>query len=430
MSHKANRKIKVDALSRIEGEARLQIVYKEGKISAVKLNVLEAPRLFEAILRGRHFHEAPDITARICGICPVAHQLSAVQAIESAFEIPLPSQIRNLRRLMLYGEWIESHCLHIFMLQAPDFLGYPDALTMAADYPELVRSGLKLKQIGNEIVSLIGGREIHPVTMRPGGFYRQQKPQELTPLAEKLRLAIDASIQTVYWAAQLPFPQLASTHQYVSLKHSDEYPIDRGSLISNSGFDIPSAHFSQVISEEQVDYSPALHSSCSNAGHYLVGPMARYNLSFDYLSTVARQTAIAAGLSPPIHNPFQSVAIRAVELLHACNEALDIIQNHKVITTTIPPIKPRASIGHSCTEAPRGTLHHRYQFDDQGIIIEAQIIPPTSQNQKAIEIDLLHFAEANEHMPEDELLHYLEQVVRNHDPCISCATHIIRTPLL
>ncbi|HEX6543371.1 MAG TPA: Ni/Fe hydrogenase subunit alpha [Ktedonobacterales bacterium] len=423
----ASRKtIKVGYLARVEGEGGIFIRVSNGQVREVKLRIFEPPRFFEAFLRGRMYTEAPDITARICGICPVAYQMSAVHAMEAALGVRVEGQLRALRRLLYCGEWIESHILHIYMLHAPDFLGYPDAIRMAQDYPDVVKRGLELKKIGNAIIALLGGREVHPINVRVGGFYRVPTRRELAPLAEQLKWARDAALETVRWTATLPYADFNRDYTFVALRHPAEYPFNEGRIVSNRGLDITSDEYEQHFSEEHVDYSNALHSTLRGSGAYFVGPMARYSLNFDQLSPLAQEAARAAGLGSVCRNPFQSIIVRAIETLYACDEALRIIEAYEQPDAPSVECVPRSGTGTACTEAPRGLLYHRYRLDETGQILDAKIVPPTSQNQKIIEEDLTSFVTQSIALPEDELTSRCEQTVRNYDPCISCATHFLR----
>ncbi|HWB54610.1 MAG TPA: Ni/Fe hydrogenase subunit alpha [Tepidisphaeraceae bacterium] len=418
--------IKVDYLARVEGEGALTVKIKRGQVSDVKLRIFEPPRFFEAFLRGRKFSEVPDITARICGICPVAYQMSSCHALEDAFGVKVEGPLRELRRLLYCGEWIESHVLHVYMLHAPDFLGYEDSIRMAADHPDEVKRGLQLKKIGNEIVTLVGGREIHPINVRVGGFYKVPSKAEMARLAEKLKWARDAALETVRWVATLNFPSLERDYEFVALRHPNEYPFNEGRLVSDKGLDIAVRDYEQYFAEEHVQHSNALHSVMKERGAYFVGPLARYNLNFDKLSALAQQAAHDAGLGSRCRNPFQSIIIRSVETLYACDEALRIIDAYEMPDRPYVDVEPTAGAGFGCTEAPRGILYHRYRVNDQGLIVDAKIVPPTSQNQKTIEDDLRGFVTSNVEMPTDQLQWRCEQAVRNYDPCISCATHFLK----
>jgi sulfhydrogenase subunit alpha len=425
-SSNKSKTIKVDCLARVEGEGSLYVRVREGRVVDVKFKIFEPPRFFEALLRGRNYSEVPDITARICGICPIAYQMSSCHAIEDALGIKVGGPLRALRRLIYCGEWIESHALHVFMLHAPDFLGYADAIQMAKDHSRVVQRGLQLKKAGNELVTLLGGREIHPINVRIGGFYKVPARSELGPVAERLKWAREAALETVRWAAHLPFPAIERDYEFVALRHDSEYPFNEGRIVSNKGLEIDVRDYDAHFLEEHVSHSNALHCLLKGRGAYLVGPLARYQLNFDRLSPWVREAAREAGLGPACRNPFQSIVVRSLEILYACDEALRIIQEYQMPETAAIEVQPRAGTGYGCTEAPRGILYHRYQLDDAGVIVDAKIVPPTSQNQKMIEEDLWQLASQSLQLPEDQLAWQCEQAIRNHDPCISCATHFLK----
>ena len=425
------RTLKVDYLARVEGEGGLYVKLRNGHVADVKLNIFEPPRFFEALLRGRRAEEAPDITARICGICPVAYQMSAVHALESIFGVKVEGALRELRRLLYCGEWIESHALHVYMLHAPDFLGYPDAIQLAKDHADVVKRGLRLKKIGNKILQAVGGREVHPVNVKVGGFYRAPGRAELTALVEDLQWAREAAVETVRFVAQLPFPDFEQDYVFVALRHPSEYPLNEGRLVSNKALDtkaldISVDQYEHFFAEEHVEHSNALHSTLKNVGAYLVGPQARYSLNFDRLSPLAREAAREAGLGTACKNPFQSIVVRSVEMVYACDEALRIIDAYEPPAESSVEFHACAGIGYGCTEAPRGILYHRYRIGDDGLILDCKIVPPTSQNQKRIEEDIAHFVTNNISLPFDDLQWKCEQAIRNYDPCISCATHFLK----
>jgi len=418
--------IKVDYLARVEGEGALYVKISRGRVADVKLKIFEPPRFFEALLRGRRYDEAPDITSRICGICPVAYQMSAAHAMEDAFGLRVGGQLRALRRLLYCGEWIESHMLHVYMLHAPDFLGYTDVIAMAHDHADVVKGGLEMKRAGNAVIALLGGREIHPINARVGGFYRAPTKRELAPLAEQLKRGRDAALEAVRWTARLPFPDFERDYTFVALRHPDEYPINEGRLVSNTGLDIAVREYDGRFHEIHVAHSNALHSVLNDGVAYFAGPLARYNLNFDRLSPLAQEAARAAGLGPTCRNPFQSIIVRSVEALYAFDEALRIIEGYE--PPDAPAIEPtvHAGTGYACTEAPRGILYHRYTLDEAGIILDAKIVPPTSQNQKTIEDDLREYVTRAIDLPVEQLTLQCEQAIRNYDPCISCATHFLQ----
>jgi coenzyme F420-reducing hydrogenase alpha subunit len=422
----ATRTLKVDYIARVEGESSLDVHIRNGAVEAVHLSIFEPPRFFEALLRGRGCGEALDIVARICGICPVAYQMSGVHAIEDALGIEVGAPIRALRRLLYCGEWIESHGLHIVMLHAPDFLGYPDAIAMARDHKVATERALALKKVGNELLRLLGGREIHPVNVRVGGFYRIPTRAELMPIAESLKRARDQAIETLRWVADFPFPDVTRDYEFVALRHPDEYPMNRGRVVSSAGLDIAAADYESEFLERQVPYSTALHSTLRRRGAYLVGPMARYALNRDRLPAEVRAIAEEAGLEPVCRNPFRSILVRAVEVVYACGEALRLIAEYEPPAQPFAPPEPRAGVGYACTEAPRGLLYHRYRLNSEGTILDARLVPPTAQNQGVIEEDLRAVAAANLDLDDDALRADCEQSIRNHDPCISCAAHFLK----
>jgi len=426
MSDEITRTIKVGYLARVEGEGGLTVTVRRGRVEQVRLEIFEPPRFFEAFLRGRGFAEAPDITARICGICPIAYQMSAVHAMEDALGVRVDGQLRALRRLLYCGEWIESHTLHVYMLHAPDFLGYDDAIAMARDHRETVQRGLRLKKAGNAIVALLGGREIHPVNVRVGGFYRVPSRAELASLVDELAWARDAALETVRWVASFEFPDFEPDYEFVALRHPDEYPMNEGRIASTAGLDVTPHEYDAHFVEEHVAHSNALQSRLLARGAYLCGPLARYALNAERLSPLAREAARAANLGPVCRNPFRSIVVRALEILHACDEALRLIAAYEPPARPFVDIAPHAATGYAATEAPRGLLYHRYRLATDGTIEDAKIVPPTSQNQKSMEEDLARFVGSRLALPRDELTLRCEQAVRNYDPCISCATHFLR----
>jgi sulfhydrogenase subunit alpha len=425
MTHKNERVLSVKELSRVEGEGALYVRTSGRTVEEARLDIYEPPRFFEAFLRGRAYTEPPDITARICGICPVAYQLSACAAVEDACGVTVDEPIADLRRLLYCGEWIESHALHIYLLHAPDFLGYGSGIEMAVARRDIVERGLALKKAGNAIMEVIGGRAIHPVNVRVGGFYRAPARADLVALAEPLRRALGDALDTVRWVAGFDFPDHACTADLLALSRPGTYPIERGTVITRSGLAFPAAEWDEHVIEEQVAHSTALHAHLSGGGAYLTGPLARYSLGSRWLSPLAREAARAAGLGPTCDNPFRSIVVRAVEVVYAIDEALRLIAAYSPPGRPAVEVRPRAAVGYGVTEAPRGTLYHRYEIGADGLIISARIVPPTSQNQAAIEADLRDFVQARLDLDDAELTRQCEQAIRNYDPCISCAAHFL-----
>lgn len=425
-AHKKTRTLKVDYMARVEGEGALYLKIKDNAVADVKLRIFEPPRFFEAFLRGRLWTEAPDITARICGICPIAYQSSSITAMEQIAGIQPGPAIRELRRLVYCGEWIESHVLHLAMLHAPDFLGYQDAIEMAKDHPEVVKNALRLKKLGNDLMTLLGGREIHPINLCVGGFYRLPAREELAAFREELAWGCEAAEAMARLTAGFDFPELERDYEYVAMRHPDEYPLWEGRIISNRGIDIPIEEFFEHFEEEHVEHSTSLHSFVKTRGAYMVGPLARFNLNFEQLTPECQALAKETGVAPPCSNPFKSIVVRCVETLYACQEALRVIDAYEMPAEPRVPAKPRAGVGFGCSEAPRGICLHRYEIDANGIILDARIAPPTAQNQKVMEEDLADLVPRYIDLPDSDLTWKCEQAVRNYDPCISCSCHFLK----
>ncbi len=421
-----NRVIDVHGLARVEGEGSLYLKIEGGKVTDVKFSIFEPPRFFEAFLRGRSYREVPDITARICGICPVAYQMSSAHALEMAFGVTVGEPLRALRRLLYCGEWIESHALHIFLLHLPDFLGYESAVSMAADHRETVAKALQLKKAGNEVVNVLGGREVHPINARVGGFYRVPTKAELAPVAERLKANRQFAVDTCKLVAALDFPNLEMPYDSVALRHPDEVAMCEGSIATSRGLEIPIPNFLDHFEEDHAEHSNALRGWLRGRGPYLVGPLARLNINWDHYPDHIKELASQIGFTPPCNNQFKSIIARGLETLYALDHAVEIIENYERPRDPAVEITPRAGEGHGCTEAPRGILYHRYRTDANGLVENAVICPPTAQNQKQIEADLAEFAPRILHLEQDQMTIRCEQLIRNYDPCISCATHFLK----
>jgi sulfhydrogenase subunit alpha len=420
------RTINVNYLARVEGEGALDVRVVDGRIELVRLRIFEPPRYFEGILRGRRFTEAPDITARICGICPVAYQMSACHAMERACGVEVDGPLRELRRILYCGEWIQSHVLHISMLHAPDFLHMNGAIEIAREQPAIVERALRLKKIGNELIKLIGAREIAPVNVRVGGFYRVPTRREAGALLDDLRWARDAAIETTRWVSGFDFPDLEHDYEFVALRDPRRYPMNEGRLVATSGLDAEQDAFEDHFVETHVPHSTALHAHTSDGRVYFTGPMARYAHNAEVLLPATRQLAVEVGMGTVCRNPYKSIIVRALETVEACEEAIRLIEAYEEPDTPSVDVPPRAGVGAAITEAPRGILYHRYEIDNEGTILEAKIVPPTSQNQPVIEEDLRRVIETSTSLEDEALRHRCEQTIRNYDPCISCATHFLR----
>ena len=419
------RTIKTEALARVEGEGALHLKLVDGRAEEVRLAIYEPPRFFEGLLRGRRFDEAPDITARICGICPVAYQTSAMLALEDAAGVEVPEPIRNLRRLLYCGEWLQSHALHVFLLHAPDFFGLDDGFALAERAGDVVRRGLEIKRVGNTIMEVVGGRAVHPVNPRVGGFWRVPSRGELAPLRPQLEAARDAALATLAWTATLEIPEIERDVPFLAVHDPDGYAIDRGTLHASTGAAFTPRAWDDHVVEQQVAHSSALHATLDGASPYLTGPLARWALNGAQLPGWLRDAAAAAGLPVPCRNPFASIQVRAAEMAWAADEALRLVEAYAPPDVPFVEVAPRNASGFGVSEAPRGALHHGYDVDADGLITGARIVPPTAQNQAAIEADIRATAEAGAALDDAALAWRCEQAIRNHDPCISCAAHFL-----
>ena len=418
--------VRVPVLARVEGEGALELDIDNGVITNLKFSIFEPPRLFEKLLEGRDFQEVPDITASICGICPVAYQMSAVHAAEMAFGVTISPWARDLRRLLYCGEWVQSHALHIHLLAAPDFLGFESALAMAKTFPEIVKRGLTLQGLGNRIMRVVGGRSVHPVNACAGGFYSAPPLAEMQALQAELLAAQQDAYELVRWVASLPMPDDEQDFVSVTLYHPEEYPFNAGRIISSDGLDIGIEEYEAHFREFQMAHSTALHAHLHDKP-YLVGPLARVNLLHEQLPAHLLALLEGSAVQFPSRNMFHSMAARALEMAYSIDEAIRILGDYALPDQPHVAVTTRATTGFGCTEAPRGMLWHRYDFNADGTVKTARIVPPTSQNQARMEQDLhnaLH-AFGLDHSDAELQLH-AEQVIRNYDPCISCATHFLR----
>lgn len=417
--------IQVPILARVEGEGALELEIRHQNIISLKLKIYEPPRLFEKFLEGRSHTEILDFVARICGICPVAYQMSATQAIEQCFGLQPSPWVREMRRLFYCGEWLESHSMHIHFLALPDFLGFKSAPDMAKTYPQEIRRGLRLQAFGNELIKFLGARSVHPVGACVGGFYKAPEVEKASLLLKQAQDLIPECEALIQWLALLPLPNNSQDFVSVSLYHPTEYPLNEGRIVSSHGLNISIDDFEQHFKEFQVPYSTALHCTL-NDRPYLVGPLARINHCFEHLPMNIHRLLETLNLHFPSNNMCQSILARAIEVYYSVLEAIRILKQYQLPTQPHANIKLKAGIGFGCTEAPRGLLWQRYRFDAQGMVQSARIVPPTSQNQARIEEDLHHSLPLfGLEKKEDDLRAYAEMLIRNYDPCISCSTHFL-----
>lgn len=421
------RTIRVAAMTRVEGEGGLLVRLHGNDVQRVQLNIFEPPRFFEALLRGRRLEEVPDITARICGICPVAYQMSTVHALERGLGVSVTPEIRQLRRLLYCGEWIESHALHVHLLNAPDFLHHESGLSLAREQPVAVERGLRLKKHGNQLLEVLGGRAIHPINVAVGGFYHAPRRAQMAALIPDFEWSLEAAIEATRWVAKFDFPDLSCEHDFVALTHPDEYAMNEGRIATSNGPEMEVAAFESEFEEQQVPHSTALHCvRKSSRTSYLVGPLARLHHNRNRLSPRAMRLADELPLEWPCTNPFKSILARGLELVHAFEEALEILRTYRPPKPARVAYEVHAAEGCAATEAPRGLLYHHYAFGDDGLIRRAKIVPPTSQNQGQIELDLARWVPRVLGADDAALATSCEQLVRCYDPCISCSTHFLR----
>jgi sulfhydrogenase subunit alpha len=420
------RSIEVAALARVEGEGGFYIGVKDGKVSDVKVNIYEPPRFFEGFLRGRSLYEVPDITARICGICPVAYQMSSSNALEAAQGVAITPSIRELRKLLYFAEWIESHALHIYLLQAPDLLGQESAISLAAVAPEVVTKALRMKKVGNDLLRVIGGRSVHPVSITVGGFYRWPAKEDLESLLPELEWSAEAAVDAVRWAAGLPYPDFEVDAEYVATRHTDEYGMLEGRVVSSTGLDIPVDEFEQHYLEEHVEHCNSLHSRTRKGDSYMVGPLARLNLNYSQVGKTAQALLKELKIKFPIRNPFKNLFARSIELLDSYEGAIRLIKEYNPQGESRISFQPHAGEGCGASEAPRGLLFHKYIVGSDGMIRKARIVPPTSQNFARMEADLWELAPQVIRRPHEEAQLACEHLIRSYDPCISCSVHLVR----
>jgi len=418
--------IHVPVLTRVEGEGALDLRIEDGDIAELRLRIFEPPRFFEKFLEGHHYTEIPDMVARICGICPVAYQVTAAQALEKLFGVELNPWARDMRRVFYCGEWIQSHSLHIHLLAAPDFFGCSNAIELARIAPDEVRRGLRIQALGNELMELFGARSVHPVGLRIGGFHGAPALARIDAIRDKLAAALPEAEALIRWAAGIAVPQDEQAFVSVATRHPADYAIERGAIAASDGLLIEADDFDAHFAERHEPHSTALFSTY-HGQPYLVGPLARLNLNHHRLPERVKALLNETGLVLPSRNLFHSLVARAVEILLALHEALRLLDGYRVPDSPWVPVTARAGITTGCTEAPRGLLWHRYEMDDDGRVVNARIVPPTSQNQARIEEDLrLSLLSFGLDQPDDALRLHCEKVIRNYDPCISCATHFLR----
>ena len=430
------RKLTVPALTRVEGEGALRVRVVDGRVEIAEFNIYEPPRFFERLLKGREIREVPDIVARICGICPVAYQMSACYALEKALAIRVTPEIDALRRLLYCGEWLQSHALHMHLLDAPDFLGCESGFTMPPEHAPFLERGLRMKTIGNQLIAVLGGRAVHPINVTVGGFYKAPSVAAVRGMLPDLEWGLAAAEATVAEVSRFAFPAFHVPHEYVSIHADDsscrESPMNHGRVVAvaagRTTLDLPVADYETHFVERHVPQSTALHCLIEPGSRpYCCGPLARMATSRGQLPPRAAAAAAACGIAWPSDNPFHGIVARGIELVAAFEEAVRIAGDYQR-ELAVPRVEYQPQPGEGChaTEAPRGLLYHRYRIGDDGLIAEAVIVPPTSQNQAQVEEDLKAYLPTVLDRDDAEATRRCEHLIRTYDPCISCATHFLR----
>jgi len=424
--------ISVKHITRVEGHGNISVRVEDGEITELQLAIVESPRFFESFLRGRHYGEAPHIACRICGICSVGHTTASVNAMEAALAIEPSEQTVKLRKLIVFGEEMQSHVLHVLFLAVPDFLGAGSVLPLARTHPDVVKIALRLKRLSNDICGAVGGRHIHPIACHVGGLTHVPRDEELIDLKQRCEAARSDLGVVAETYAQFKIPQLERDTEYVCLKASDngEYAFYNGDIVSTKDSKPTKvADYRKRIIEEVVRHSAAKHVRSPHSPSYAVGALARFNNNYDQLHPAAKKVAESLGLRPISCNPFHNNTAQLIETVHCLESAIELIDELLTRGLTVEPLRrpTRFGQGAGAADVPRGTLIHDYSVDAAGYISDANLIIPTNQNLANIEADMRAYVPQllESGLSKEEMTLQLEMLVRAYDPCISCATHFL-----
>lgn len=415
----------VEHVARIEGHGTISVEVEGGVVRDIRMDIVEPARLFEAMVVGRRFDEAPLITSRICGICSPNHALTSIKALESALGVEVSERTRMLRSLMLYGSYLQNHATHLYLFAAPDFVGQPSVFPLAETHPDVVKRALHIKKLGNELTTAVGGRPVHPITAVMGGFSAEPDPHELEALAARLHACANDAAETVALFAGFPVPEFVSAGEMLALRSADDYAVYDGEVCAlDAGWCRPADEYHEFVTETVVAHSNAKHATVDGRT-FMVGALPRVNLSWDRLLPSARLVASNAGFRPVSRNTFHNNVCQAIELVDAAERCALLCERILADGGSSAPVSfsVKAGEGTAATEAPRGTLYHTLALDDDGIITAGNVITPTAQNLANLEADMRAFAPTVAHLPEAEFLLAIEQLVRAYDPCLSCAVH-------
>ena len=425
-NNKKNVRIDLHHLTRVEGHGNILVDVSSGVLEQCDLEIVEAPRFFEAMLRGMHYEQASHLASRICGICAVTHATVSLRAVEKAFGVENSQQTNLLRLLNLYGEMMDSHTLHVYMLAAPDLFGVGSVIPLARSSPDVIQRALRMKKLFGDICAVVCGRHTHPIAMMVGGFTHLPSDQQLLNLHERL-LDIRQDVEkTVELFQSLAFPDFERDTEYIALRSEDEYCLLDGVISSTDGGSWPLEEYKKITNEFQISHSSAKHAR-NQRQSYMVGALARVNINQDKLHDKAYAAASALDLLPKCTNPYLNTKAQVVEIVHCVERSIEIIQTllKSGINQEEPVYPDRISgEGVGACEAPRGTLFHDYRITN-GIITAANCVIPTAQNLANIEMDMRSYVPSIINLPKEEVTHRIEMLVRAYDPCISCATHTL-----
>lgn len=419
-------RVDVHHVTRVEGHGNIVVDVKDGVLTQCDLQIVETPRFFEAMLRGRSYEDASHLTSRICGICAVGHATASLRATEQALGITLSPQTTLLRKLNFHGEILDSHILHIYMLVAPDYLGLGSVIPLAKSAPEVVLRALRMKQLAGDLCAAICGRHTHPISMTVGGFTHFPKVSDLKALRSRLVASRTDCDETIELLKGLKFPAFERDTEYVALRKEDEYCFIDGVITSTDGGTWDLEDYRAVTNETIVQHSSAKHTR-NQRDSYMVGALARFNVNYDQLHPRARAAAEALGLQPKVTNPYLIAAAQAVEVVHCTEDAIlliDQILEHGIRHEEPAPPTRLTGEAVGAAEVPRGTLFHHYRIED-GLIVGANCIIPTGQNLANIELDMRALVPTILDRSQADITLALEMLVRAYDPCISCSTHML-----
>ncbi|MCX8161919.1 MAG: Ni/Fe hydrogenase subunit alpha [Candidatus Bathyarchaeota archaeon] len=421
--------VDVPYISRVEGKSALEIKMRGDTIEDLKFRIYEAPRFFEAFLIGRRYYEVHEIVSRICGVCPVTHQITALKSIEKILGLEVPEHIRYLRELTAIGGILSSHALHLFAMALPDYTGHPDIIAMAKDHPDIVKAGFKIKEVGDSLVEIIGGRSVHPVSTIVGGFTSIPTRERLKRFKDTLIEARNLALKHSSFISSLDYPRFERRSEHIAFYDRGDYPVNYGIVKSTEGLELTEDDYRRQVYEVEVGYSTAKHSYVKGRSSFMVGPLPRVNINYRNLSDDAKDILSSSMFRFPCFNPFASNIARLAEIVTFIDKALMIIDEKPLEGRPHVEAKLRAGEASAITEAPRGLNFHSYRLNDSGVVTYTSIAPPTCQNAANIEADLLEYLKDYTDRSDYEIARRSEMLVRAYDPCISCATHLLEVKI-